>query len=122
MDARVVDSSRLQDRYLIGASSECAVVAKAHARTARTASRPISNVRSKLWTTMTCVGIDAVQRRIAAYVDDMRHDRRKKDWKRRQKEFASGAISKYAQQVGPAQRGAATRPGAQHEAQCDADN
>jgi dihydroxy-acid dehydratase len=48
-------------------------------------------------------------------------ERRKKDWKPRQSEFGSGAIWKYAQQVGPARHGAVTHPGAQGEARCYAD-
>jgi dihydroxy-acid dehydratase len=67
------------------------------------------------------IEIDAVRGKLAVRLDDAELGRRKKDWKPRQNEFASGAIWKYAQQVGPARYGAVTHPGALHEARCYAD-
>jgi dihydroxy-acid dehydratase len=67
------------------------------------------------------IEIDAVEGRLAVRLDAAELERRKKDWKPRQSEFGSGAIWKYAQQVGPARQGAVTHPGAQGEARCYAD-
>jgi dihydroxy-acid dehydratase len=67
------------------------------------------------------IEIDAIEGVLAVRLDDVELERRKKDWKPRQNEFGSGAIWKYAQQVGPARYGAVTHPGAQHEARCYAD-
>jgi dihydroxy-acid dehydratase len=67
------------------------------------------------------IEIDAVEGRLAVRLDAAEIERRKKDWKPRQSEFGSGAIWKYAQQVGPARQGAVTHPGAQGEARCYAD-
>ncbi|SDR48352.1 dihydroxy-acid dehydratase [Rhizobiales bacterium GAS113] len=67
------------------------------------------------------IEIDAIAGVLAVQLDDAELERRKKDWKPRQSEFGSGAIWKYAQQVGPARHGAVTHPGAQGEARCYAD-
>jgi dihydroxy-acid dehydratase len=67
------------------------------------------------------IEIDAIAGVLAVRLDDAELERRKKDWKPRQSEFGSGAIWKYAQQVGPARHGAVTHPGARGEARCYAD-
>ncbi len=67
------------------------------------------------------IELDAIEGKLAVRLDDAELERRKKDWKPRQSEFGSGAIWKYAQQVGPARYGAVTHPGAQGEARCYAD-
>src|SRR6516162_9066220 len=64
------------------------------------------------------IELDAIEGRLAVRLDEAALARRKKDWKPRQNEFGSGAIWKYAQQVGPARYGAVTHPGAQGEARC----
>ena len=46
---------------------------------------------------------------------------RKTKWKPRETNHASGALWKYAQQVGPAVAGAVTHPGGAHEKTCYAD-
>jgi dihydroxy-acid dehydratase len=46
---------------------------------------------------------------------------RAKSWKPRPSAFGSGAIWKYANEVGPARTGAVTHPGAEAEGQCYAD-
>ncbi len=46
---------------------------------------------------------------------------RKKSWKAREPEFTSGYLWKYAQQVGPARKGAVTHPGGAAEKSCYAD-
>jgi dihydroxy-acid dehydratase len=46
---------------------------------------------------------------------------RKKDWKPREHQFGSGYLWKYAQQVGPAVKGAVTHPGGKGEKECYAD-
>jgi dihydroxy-acid dehydratase len=48
-------------------------------------------------------------------------EKRKKSWKPREGDFASGYIWKYAQQVGPAINGAVTHPGGAAEKSCYAD-
>ena len=47
--------------------------------------------------------------------------RRRADWKPRALSFGSGALWRYAQNVGPARRGAVTHPGAGRELRCYAD-
>jgi len=46
---------------------------------------------------------------------------RAREWKPRAEEFTSGYLWKYAQQVGPARRGAVTHPGGSVEKECYAD-
>jgi dihydroxy-acid dehydratase len=46
---------------------------------------------------------------------------RKTKWAPRETKHTSGALWKYAQQVGPAVDGAVTHPGAAYEKQCYAD-
>jgi dihydroxy-acid dehydratase len=67
------------------------------------------------------IEMDAIDGVLSVRLEDSELARRKKDWKPRQSEFGSGAIWKYAQQVGPARDGAVTHPGAQGEARCYAD-
>jgi dihydroxy-acid dehydratase len=67
------------------------------------------------------IEMDAIKGVLAVKLSESELERRKKDWKPRQSEFGSGAIWKYAQQVGPARQGAVTHPGAQGEARCYAD-
>jgi dihydroxyacid dehydratase/phosphogluconate dehydratase len=47
--------------------------------------------------------------------------KRKTKWKARETNHTSGALWKYAQQIGPAVDGAITHPGGAHEKQCYAD-
>ncbi|MBV9137032.1 MAG: dihydroxy-acid dehydratase [Hyphomicrobiales bacterium] len=67
------------------------------------------------------IEIDAIEGVLDVKLSESELKRRKKDWKPRESEFGSGAIWKYAQQVGPARLGAVTHPGAQGEARCYAD-
>src|ERR1700729_1245939 len=48
-------------------------------------------------------------------------DQRAREWKPHAEEFTSGYLWKYAQQVGPARRGAVTHPGGSVEKECYAD-
>src|SRR5947209_13034527 len=67
------------------------------------------------------ITIDAVAGTIDVALSDAELAERKKNWKPRPSEFGSGYIWKYAQQVGPAVRGAVTHPGGAAETQCYAD-
>jgi dihydroxy-acid dehydratase len=67
------------------------------------------------------VELDAIAGTLSVRLENAELDRRKKDWKPRESAFGSGAIWKYAQQVGSARWGAVTHPGAQGEARCYAD-
>ncbi len=57
------------------------------------------------------IAIDANTGRIDLEVSDAELAERKKAWKPRQTNYGSGALWKYAQQVGPAHLGAVTHPG-----------
>jgi dihydroxy-acid dehydratase len=48
-------------------------------------------------------------------------DKRRAAWKPRKREFTSGYLWKYAEQVGPARSGAVTHPGGAAEKACYAD-
>ena len=67
------------------------------------------------------ITIDADKGTLDVNLTQSEMDRRAKDWKPRPEEFASGYLWKYAQQVGPAQYGAVTHPGASAEKACYAD-
>ena len=67
------------------------------------------------------IEIDADKGTLNAKLSDAELARRKAEWKPRPQEFGSGAIWKYAQQVGSALNGAVTHPGGAHEKQCYAD-
>ena len=67
------------------------------------------------------IELDAEAGTLNAMLTDEEFAKRKKDWKPRENEFGSGAIWKYAQQVGPALGGAVTHPGGLGEKQCAAD-
>jgi dihydroxy-acid dehydratase len=57
------------------------------------------------------IDLDATTGTISVRLDDATLAARKKAWKPRSNAYTSGAIWKYAQQVGPARNGAVTHPG-----------
>ena len=67
------------------------------------------------------ISIDAVAGTIELEVDPIDLEHRAKDWRPRETAFGSGAIWKFAQQVGPAHEGAVTQPGAKGERSVYAD-
>jgi dihydroxy-acid dehydratase len=68
------------------------------------------------------IDIDAVAGTLDVRLSDDELQIRRADWKPpRNKRYRSGAIWKYAQQVGPAYQGAVTHPGAQPDEECYAD-
>jgi dihydroxy-acid dehydratase len=67
------------------------------------------------------VKLDAVAGTLACNVGDAEFAARKKTWKPREHGYGSGALWKYAQQVGPAVSGAVTHPGGSKEGVCYAD-
>lgn len=68
------------------------------------------------------ITIDAHKGTIDCNVTPEEFAKRKLDWKPRETHFGSGALWKYAQQVGPAVNGAVTHPGASAEKECYADS
>jgi dihydroxy-acid dehydratase len=67
------------------------------------------------------IEIDAVAGTLDVKLSKEELERRALEWKPRAEEFTSGYLWKYAQQVGPARRGAITHPGASVEKECYAD-
>jgi dihydroxy-acid dehydratase len=65
--------------------------------------------------------IDAVKGRIDVELTKAELVRRRKKWKPRRTAYRSGALWKYAQTVGAADKGAVTHPGARAEVRCYAD-
>ena len=67
------------------------------------------------------IEIDAVVGTLNVKLNDKELAERKTNWRSRDTNHTSGALWKYAQQVGPAVDGAVTHPGGAHEKQCYAD-
>ena len=67
------------------------------------------------------IEIDAVAGTLDVKLSKEELERRALEWKPRAEEFTCGYLWKYAQQVGPARRGAITHPGASVEKECYAD-
>ena len=67
------------------------------------------------------ISIDAVNGTISVDLTEAELEARRKDWTPRETDYQSGAIWKYAQTVGSAQKGAVTHPGAAKETHCYAD-
>ena len=67
------------------------------------------------------IEIDAVAGTLNVKLTDAELAQRKTKWRARETNHTSGALWKYAQQVGPAVNGAVTHPGGAHEKQCYAD-
>ena len=67
------------------------------------------------------ITIDAVEGTIDVALSDEELAARAKEWKPRETDYASGALWKYAQTVGPARDGAVTHPGGAEEKHCYAD-
>ncbi len=65
--------------------------------------------------------LDAESGRLDVEVPEEELARRRKDWAPRKNDYTSGALWKYAREVGPARRGAVTHPGAKAEIVCYAD-
>ncbi len=68
------------------------------------------------------IDIDAVEGRLEVQLSEAELERRRADWRPRETAYGSGTIWKYAQLVGPAQKGAITHPGGQAEKECYADS
>ncbi len=67
------------------------------------------------------IAIDAEAGTLDVELDEAELARRRKQWQPRQTDYRSGALWKYAQQVGPACKGAVTHPGGKAEVSCYAD-
>jgi dihydroxy-acid dehydratase len=67
------------------------------------------------------IEIDAVKGTLDVKLTESEFEQRTRGWKPRVEEFTSGYLWKYAQQVGPARRGAVTHPGGSVEKECYAD-
>jgi dihydroxy-acid dehydratase len=67
------------------------------------------------------IEIDAVAGTLNVKLSDQELAQRKTKWIARATNHTTGALWKYAQQVGPALGGAVTHPGGAHEKQCYAD-
>jgi dihydroxy-acid dehydratase len=65
--------------------------------------------------------MDALKGTLAVELSDEELAKRRKAWKPRQTEYQSGAIWRYAQTVGDAEKGAVTQPGARAETHVFAD-
>ena len=67
------------------------------------------------------ISIDAEKGTIDLLVDEAELEVRRKDWKPHGNDYGSGALWRYAQNVGPAYKGAVTHPGAAAESHVYAD-
>ena len=67
------------------------------------------------------IHIDADAGTLDVDVSQEEFERRRKQWTPPKKQFESGVLWKYAQQVGPAREGAVTHPGGKMEVKCYAD-
>jgi dihydroxy-acid dehydratase len=67
------------------------------------------------------IEIDAVKGTLDVKLTKSELEQRAREWKPPAEEFTSGYLWKYAQQVGPARRGAVTHPGGSVEKECYAD-
>jgi dihydroxy-acid dehydratase len=65
--------------------------------------------------------IDTVAGTLSVELGEPELAQRRKDWRPRQTEYQSGALWRYARNVGDAEKGAVTHPGARAEAFCYAD-
>jgi dihydroxy-acid dehydratase len=67
------------------------------------------------------IELDAVKGTMNVELTDAELAKRKASWKPRETDYASGTLWKYAQQVGPAEKGAVTHPGGKAEKKMYAD-
>ncbi|HKY80501.1 MAG TPA: dihydroxy-acid dehydratase, partial [Sphingobium sp.] len=67
------------------------------------------------------IAIDAEAGTIDLKVDEAVLAERRKQWQPRQNDYQAGALWRYAQNVGPAYKGAVTHPGAKAETHVYAD-
>jgi len=68
------------------------------------------------------ITLDANARTISVDVSDAELEKRRAEWKPRETDYTSGALYKYAQVVGTAEKGAVTHPGGKAEKQAFADS
>jgi dihydroxy-acid dehydratase len=67
------------------------------------------------------IDLDGDEGTLSVRLSDAELAERRKSWKPRETDYQSGALWKYAQQVGPARDGALTHPGGAKETHCYAD-
>jgi dihydroxy-acid dehydratase len=67
------------------------------------------------------IDLDGEEGTLSIRLTDAELGARRKEWKPRETDYTSGALWKYAQQVGPARDGALTHPGGAKEKHCYAD-
>jgi dihydroxy-acid dehydratase len=67
------------------------------------------------------IELDAVKGTMTVKLTDAELEKRRASWKPRETDYASGTLWKYAQQVGPAEKGAVTHPGGKAEKKTYAD-
>ena len=67
------------------------------------------------------IAIDAQKGTLELEVDAVELERRRKEWKAPDNPYQTGAIRKFADQVGPARYGAVTHRGGKAEVVCYAD-
>jgi len=81
------------------------------------------NLKSVMWTRHDVVrsAVDAVVGTLNVKLTDAELAEHETKWRFRETNPTSGALGKYAQQIGPAVDGAVTHPGGAHEKQCYAD-
>jgi dihydroxy-acid dehydratase len=68
------------------------------------------------------ITLDAIRGVLSVAIDDHELAVRKQNWHKRETDFGSGAIWKYARTVGSARYGAVTHPGASNEKHVYADS
>ncbi|MFZ8865009.1 MAG: dihydroxy-acid dehydratase [Rickettsiales bacterium] len=67
------------------------------------------------------ISIDAINRTLSVELTASELEQRKEKWQNKENDFGSGALWKYAQTVGPAEKGAVTHPGQYGEKKIYAD-
>jgi dihydroxy-acid dehydratase len=67
------------------------------------------------------ITIDAEKGVLDVDLDEKELEKRRRQWKAPNNPYKSGALWKYAQQVGPARYGAVTHPGGKSEEECYAE-
>src|SRR5690606_39028026 len=67
------------------------------------------------------ISIDAAKGTLDLEVDAGEMERRRAEWRPRETDYATGALWKFARQVGSARKGAVTHPGGKAEKHCYAD-
>jgi hypothetical protein len=120
MDATIVDTLQLPGRPVASGFEHALSRGDAARAQSSVVDQPAFNGPREASCGIDSDKINAIESNLAEWLGCMDSDRRKKDWKQRQKEFGSGVIAEYSRSGGtrPSRSGNPSRGSARSSVRC----